>query len=347
LPSNIINSFENIIKHPKTGDFLYKSDVEFINLNSEKQIKERNPTIKSKREEIELIKNAYCYKCSRSNLKLSQTNLLYSYSINQAEKGLQLQSCTSDLIKCDFCPLYWHLDCLDPPLATVPPELRENEIEIVDLRSINAIKEKIWGKDSVNSVTGHSILDGLVSIRKKWMCPCHSQNIGTIQPNGWKWCTVYENPDTQVISGDEIFLFSNSTNNNGQIDIINEDGTDKIFEEMKHLDSKPSIGPIDRFEINGIRYRVPEKRIKLDFLSKSTGLKRHTNTKKYLVRPNGELEFDKDALQHMFPGFDSKVQLVNSDDSLEMLLEAARNIDESRSATAAEEVILEVFTISI
>jgi hypothetical protein len=40
LPSNIVNSFENIIKHPKTGDFLYKSDVEFINLNSMTDIHE-------------------------------------------------------------------------------------------------------------------------------------------------------------------------------------------------------------------------------------------------------------------------------------------------------------------
>lgn len=25
------------------------------------------------------------------------------------------------IISCDHCPLFWHLDCLDPPLSTMPP----------------------------------------------------------------------------------------------------------------------------------------------------------------------------------------------------------------------------------
>jgi hypothetical protein len=106
---------------------------------------------------------------------------------------------------------------------------------------------------------------------------------------------------------------------------------------MNQLHSKRSIGPIDRFEINGIRYRVPEKRIKLDFLAKSNGLEHQTKTRKYKVLPNGELEFDKAVLDHMFPGFNSKVELVHSEDSLEMLLEAAKNINESSNLQTADE----------
>lgn len=25
------------------------------------------------------------------------------------------------ILSCDHCPLFWHLDCLDPPLPTMPP----------------------------------------------------------------------------------------------------------------------------------------------------------------------------------------------------------------------------------
>lgn len=29
------------------------------------------------------------------------------------------------MISCDFCPLHWHVDCLDPPLSTYPPFSRK------------------------------------------------------------------------------------------------------------------------------------------------------------------------------------------------------------------------------
>jgi hypothetical protein len=26
------------------------------------------------------------------------------------------------IVSCDYCSLHWHLDCLDPPLSSMPPE---------------------------------------------------------------------------------------------------------------------------------------------------------------------------------------------------------------------------------
>ena len=341
IPSYIINSFENISAHPITGDFINDSEVEIIKFNNSSQLREVNPTIKRNQvTDSENLLNSYCYKCSRSNLKLLQTNLLSSYSIHQPQ-GLNLQSCNSELIKCDFCPLYWHLDCLDPPLANVPPELRENEIEIVNLKAINSIKAKLWGKDFVNSSAGtqsSSLLDGLFSIRKKWMCPCHSQNVGHIKSTGWKWCTVYEDKENDNVSDpDDIFLFSSSSKNNGHIEIKNDKETDGLFGELEYINSKRRIGPIDRFEIDGIRYRVPEKRVKMDFLSKSNQKQSIAKKEKYRVLPNGELEFDQDMLDSMFPGLDSRFHLVTPNDSLDILLEAANKLEKIPSLPIEEE----------
>lgn len=353
LPLHITNSFENISAHPKTGNFMINSEMEVINFITSNQVGKGNPTIKRNNviTESDQLLNSFCYKCSRSNLKLLQTNLLSSYSIMQP-KGLKLQTCNSDLIKCDFCPLYWHLDCLDPPLASVPPELRENEIEIVNLRSLNAIKEKIWGRESPNSSAGtlnsRCSLDELVSIRKKWMCPCHSQNVGNIQPSGWKWCTVYEDPESDIVAGgDEILLFSKSSQNNGNIEIRNDRDTNTLFEEIEHVNSKRTIRPIDRFEIDGIRYRVPEKRIKLDFFAKTSKTTPKTKPEKYRVLPNGQLEFDKEVLDAMFPGYNSKFKLIKSDDSLNMLLEAAKNIDDPQTLAPSPTADIEVITLSL
>ena len=48
----------------------------------------------------EVAKNAFCFRCDKT-----------------ARKGT--------LIRCDFCPLYWHLDCLDPPLTSAPLPMRK------------------------------------------------------------------------------------------------------------------------------------------------------------------------------------------------------------------------------
>jgi hypothetical protein len=209
------------------------------------------------------------------------------------------------------------------------------------LKAINSIKAKLWGKDFVNSSAGtqsSSLLDGLFSIRKKWMCPCHSQNVGHIKSTGWKWCTVYEDKENDNVSDpDDIFLFSSSSKNNGHIEIKNDKETDELFGELEYINSKRRIGPIDRFEIDGIRYRVPEKRVKLDFLSKSNQKQSMAKKEKYRVLPNGELEFDQDMLDLMFPGLDSRFRLVTPNDSLDILLEAANKLEKIPSLPLEEE----------
>jgi hypothetical protein len=47
------------------------------------------------------------------------------------------------IITCGFCPLHWHLDCLDPPLANPPPH----------------------------------------SLHNPWKCPCHIEDILSVMPS--------------------------------------------------------------------------------------------------------------------------------------------------------------------
>lgn len=47
-------------------------------------------------------------------LKDAKDNIILCFKCNQSAMGRR------DMINCDFCNLYWHLDCLDPPLASAP-----------------------------------------------------------------------------------------------------------------------------------------------------------------------------------------------------------------------------------
>jgi hypothetical protein len=83
--------------------------------------------------------------------------------------------------------VYWHGDCLDPPLTAYPSELGE-ETGVIDNEGVRALKERTWGE----KVDGK---EGFVSIRRKWMCPLHVEwairgrkRVGS----GWKFVSKEE-----------------------------------------------------------------------------------------------------------------------------------------------------------
>ena len=180
LPLPVTNAFDRVFSHPLSGSYINLEETEVINLSAPIQWKDLNPTIKrSNVIESDWSLHSFCYKCGKSNLKIQPTSLLESHSVHQPHRNssngnLFFSSQRSEMIQCDFCPLFWHLDCLDPPLTTYPRELREDEIEIVNTKTINAIKTKIW-KKRPDYFFDEDLLnfDGILSIRKKWMCPCH------------------------------------------------------------------------------------------------------------------------------------------------------------------------------
>lgn len=133
------------------------------------------------------------------------------------------------MAECDFCNCFWHLDCLDPPLANPPS------------------KKSLNGKP-----------------RQTWMCPNHVDDAlahlgpslkpvlrdeDSLRSPTQRFCKVRrpKNPTTIDAS------LRRGFRNNGLIDIENE--TSEEEEEIER-------------EIGGAIYRVPEKGIKLDFIDR-------------------------------------------------------------------------------
>ncbi|KAI9894769.1 MAG: Curved DNA-binding protein (42 kDa protein) [Vezdaea aestivalis] len=130
-------------------------------------------------------KAVLCYKCGKS-------------SLNQSE-----------ITSCDHCQLHWHLDCLDPPLASVP----------------------------VRSSNGRT---------KLWMCPNHiNKELMTIDPH----VRDRTSSNTPLDVGDRTYRvrrpkhakitqpsISRGVRNNGLIEIINdEDGApDNFYEQSEY-----------------------------------------------------------------------------------------------------------------
>ena len=143
------------------------------------------------------------------------------------------------MLKCDFCNGYWHLDCVDPPLANPP----------------------------------HISLEA--SQRDAWRCPRHIEHdlrSGLLLQNDLN--ETYDD----VEMGDATFTrvprkirrrknpdiveptFSRGMRNNGLIDIINDPDDD--------TDGEGNYTGFEIKDVNSKVYRVPERGLIADFLSK-------------------------------------------------------------------------------
>ena len=144
------------------------------------------------------------------------------------------------MLKCDFCNAYWHLDCVDPPLANPP----------------------------------HISLEA--SQRDAWRCPRHVEHdlrSGLLLQNDLNGAY-----DDDVEMGDATFTrvprkirrrknpeiveptFSRGMRNNGLIDIVNDPDDD--------TDGEGNYTGFEFKDVNSKVYRVPERGLITDFLSK-------------------------------------------------------------------------------
>ncbi|ODQ81887.1 hypothetical protein BABINDRAFT_160119 [Babjeviella inositovora NRRL Y-12698] len=130
---------------------------------------------------------------------------------------------------CEYCPLSWHLDCLSPPLATIK------------------------------------------TLGSKWKCPNHTDDL------------VLER-ERAVLKGTIVDIsVSHGFRNNGNIEVDLE-LYDYLDEEMEpvvlptppyfesHATENGVAAPASRalrraFSIDGVKYRIPEKGILLDFIT--------------------------------------------------------------------------------
>lgn len=58
------------------------------------------------------------------------------------------------IVSCDFCPLYWHLDCLNPPLAIPPNPAKKwrcpNHIENIIVSYLYKLFIFVWSLIKIN-----------------------------------------------------------------------------------------------------------------------------------------------------------------------------------------------------
>lgn len=168
LPKYLRERFDNVWTHPGTGDYIDTLEYEIAPVKSLRSLNASNNDLRSS--------TPVCFKCNKSGTKLTETNLLNSHCIQSNSRNPR--SSKSALIKCDYCGMNWHLDCLDPPLSNLPAEITQ-EKEIVDVGAMSRLRKRAWGvSDAVNSSYDQDNPNEdrlIVQLRRKWMCPCHIQ----------------------------------------------------------------------------------------------------------------------------------------------------------------------------
>ncbi|KAH7081687.1 hypothetical protein BKA63DRAFT_405592 [Paraphoma chrysanthemicola] len=141
------------------------------------------------------------------------------------------------MLKCDYCQANWHLDCLDPPLAN-PPNI-----------SLEASQRDAW---RCPRHTEHDLRSGLLLQHD-----LNEDDVDMIDaPRIAR--KIRKRKHAHVIEP----TFSRGMRNNGLIDIIN-DTDDDTDGEGNYV-----FGPDDPKDLNSKVFRVPERGVILDFVSK-------------------------------------------------------------------------------
>jgi hypothetical protein len=137
------------------------------------------------------------------------------------------------IVSCDYCPLHWHLDCLSPPLLSMPP------------------------------------------LDRKWMCPNHVDHtlvsawhlfhdLSFTEPATKRIKHRIPRQNPIVVDVDRL-----GQGNNGNVEIL-DTGTSSTLDKVA----------VDEVFINGKRYRIPERVIRLDFWDKVYSL--HYPTQRFV-----------------------------------------------------------------
>ncbi|KAJ3219752.1 hypothetical protein HDU67_009564 [Dinochytrium kinnereticum] len=290
LPREIKECFDDIIAHPATGAFMDAKDIEIITIGSRSSRAAKSldrglvvplngptPSVSRGSEkalnyiddaayDIDISQphsSAFCFKCQRSGLRPSPMTLMDSNVVGQpivSELALIPQRSRSAMVRCDYCYLWWHLDCLDPPQLLVPSELR-HEPEVINVRHVKDMRAKFWGKWacdasdiamdrsrartrraneevagvalnlrkkdetssselSISSAVSTLNNANVVQLRKKWMCPCHADWCLPKTRRPRRWKVVTLDEKSEAPDTMYHDKIGESFSNDGHVDII-------------------------------------------------------------------------------------------------------------------------------
>ncbi|KAG1715664.1 hypothetical protein ID866_1506, partial [Astraeus odoratus] len=118
LPEDVRNFFKDVSTGPK-GSYVDSSELKQPRLNRHGQLEDRDPYRLKDRNGVPVI----CFRCGKSALP-SGVVASTSSSKYPRRSASTVHSMTPDswrcMVSCDYCNLHWHLDCLDPPLTSMP-----------------------------------------------------------------------------------------------------------------------------------------------------------------------------------------------------------------------------------
>lgn len=146
------------------------------------------------------------------------------------------------MLKCDFCHAYWHLDCVDPPLAN-PPHI-----------SLEASQRDAW---RCPRHIEHDLRSGLL-LQNDLSSKDGDSEMADAAPVARVPRRVRVRKQPEYVES----TFSRGMRNNGLIDITN-DPDDDTDGEGNYV-----FGDNESKDVNSKIFRVPEKGLILDFVSK-------------------------------------------------------------------------------
>ncbi|KIK91128.1 hypothetical protein PAXRUDRAFT_831105 [Paxillus rubicundulus Ve08.2h10] len=117
LPDDIRGFFKDVATGIK-GSYVDSSEVKQPRLNRHGQLEERDPYRLKDRNGVPII----CFRCGASALPSGLAASAPSDNCSRRSTSMTRSGPESGkaMVSCDYCNLHWHLDCLDPPLTSMP-----------------------------------------------------------------------------------------------------------------------------------------------------------------------------------------------------------------------------------
>lgn len=119
LPEDVRSFFKDVATG-SNGCYIDSSEIKPPRLNRHGQLEEREPYRLKDKNGVPVL----CFRCGTSTLP-SVVDVSAPPVKRSRRSTSSSHSATPEvwrsMVSCDYCSLHWHLDCLDPPLVTMPP----------------------------------------------------------------------------------------------------------------------------------------------------------------------------------------------------------------------------------
>ncbi|RDB21491.1 Uncharacterized protein C2F7.07c [Hypsizygus marmoreus] len=119
LPDDVRMFFKDVGTGPK-GTYVDTSEIKPPRLNRHGQLEDRDPHRLRDRNGAPVL----CFRCGTSALPGGLAAAAPAAKRARRSSTLSKTAATEawkSIVSCDYCNLHWHLDCLDPPMSTIPP----------------------------------------------------------------------------------------------------------------------------------------------------------------------------------------------------------------------------------